>query len=573
MKKNIFIFLFVWLMQTTCACAQTQAIGSAIKEASSDEKQISSLKELTDQQNNATVIIRYGQQGIALAKRLNRPIEQEYFLADLCRGYHKNDDYPKELETALTGLRLSQQLNDEDRICEFSMVVLISYDQGRQYDEGIGYGLMGLQTAEKTKNQFRITQLCDYISQHYMAVGHLDSALKYMRRSNHEATVMHDQNIGFSLYGLGVIQAKLHHPDSALYFYQKAVPAFKGSNIFRTANLIDAYTGIAGIYKSELELDSALYYADKAYQLSKEANQFNSTYEAAGILASLYEGKNDKESLHYYKIAAAAKDSILTADKIKQMLILSRKEEQRRQELIDSLQRRRDYLLWAIGILIVLFILVFYYRRYRLKKQMEIEKIRSNIAADFHDELGSTLSSIALYTEIAGNDDFSNMQRTRNILSQIGESSRKTISAMHDMIWSIQPNKDSMQDVICRMREYAYPLAELKKIILTFVVEKEVQDLNISMEGRKNIFLIFKEALNNAFKYSHASTITIHINKHNQLINLEIKDDGSGFDTDKISQGNGIRNMYKRAEQLGGKLFIKTGTQSGTSIVFLSNGT
>jgi signal transduction histidine kinase len=99
------------------------------------------------------------------------------------------------------------------------------------------------------------------------------------------------------------------------------------------------------------------------------------------------------------------------------------------------------------------------------------------------------------------------MKRTKNILSLIGQSSRGTISAMQDMIWSIQPNKDTMKDLIDRMREYAYPLAELKNVKLIFTIEKEVQNLTISMENRKNIYLIFKEAVNNAFKYSSAGGI------------------------------------------------------------------
>jgi signal transduction histidine kinase len=568
--KNFFLLIF-FNLGTSLLFANQKNIDSLIaelKKAVGTEQQISILKQLSSQQNDAETIIKYAQQGIVLSRKSNLPFEEEYFLYDLCRGYHKNDDYPKELETSLAGLKLSRQLKDEDKNCGFSMIILVSYDLGKQYNEGLPYGFNGLLIAEKTKNRFRIEQLCDYIAQHFMSIGNLDSALIYMRRSNQVGISIHDPNIGFSTYGLGVIQEKLHHTDSALFYYERAVPAFKGSNIFRSSNLIDAYTGIAGIYKNESQYDSALYYAKMAYQLSKEINQINSTYKASEMLASLYEGVNDKESLYYYKIAVAAKDSMITADKTKQMLALSDLEQRRQQELLDSMQRRRNLLLWMGAIFIFIIIVIFFYRRYQLKRQLEIERIRSNIAADFHDELGSTLSSIALYTEIAGKYDFSSKQETRDILSQIGESSRRTISAMQDMIWSIQPKNDTMQDVIYRMREYAFPLAELKNIHLIFKVEKEVQDLTTSMESRKNIYLIFKEALNNAFKYSSANNITINIGVPNQLINLEIKDDGRGFDTLGAYKGNGLRNMHKRTEQMGGNLLIKSGPQTGTSILF-----
>jgi len=568
--KNSFL-LIPLLFSVVISSAQQKKVDSLttlLKSPLTIEQRIAVLKQLSNQQNDAPVIISYAKQGIVLCKKLNRPKDQEYFLADIGRGYYKNDDYPKELEAALTGLRLSRQLNDSDAFCEFSLAVLVSYDQGNEYSNAINYGLTGLHMAEKIKSRFRILQLCNYIALHYVNVNQLDSALNYMQRCYRLSLASHEPNIGFALYGIGLIEGKLHHPDSALSYYKRAVPAFKKSNVFRTRNLIDAYVGIANIYKNEARLDSALYYADLGYQLTKEANQFQSTYEAAGLLATLYEGKNDKQSLHYYKIAAAAKDSLTTADKTKQLLILSSKERQHRQELEDALQKRRSQLYWASGILVSVFALIFYYRRYRIKKELELERIRSNIAADFHDELGSTLSNIALYTEMAVTGNFSDLQRTKNILSLIGESSRGTISAMQDMIWSIQPKNDTMQEVVYRMREFAYPMAELKNTGLIFNVEKEVQGLTLSMDNRKNIYLVFKEALNNAFKYAYAANIIIDISKQHQCVNLQIRDDGKGFDTGNVTAGNGLRNMRKRAVQSGGTLLIQSNEQRGTTILF-----
>ena len=568
--KNSILLPFFMLVNTGlfAQSSHVDSLRALLQKSPAKDQQISLLKQLSSQQNHGPVIISFAQQGFVLATQLNLPAEEEYFLSDLCRGFHKMDNYPKELETALKGLRIAEQLHDDDKICEFAMVILISYDLGKEYDEGLPYGLIGLAMAEKTNNLFRITQLCDYIAQHYTAIGRLDSALIYMRRSNEEAKLIHEANIGFSFYGLGQIQEKLHHPDSALYFYKKAVPAFNASNVFRLSNLINAYTGISSIYKSASNYDSALYYAILAYNLSREANEFNTTYQAAGMLASVYEGKNDKESLHYYKIAELAKDSIITSDKTKQMLMLSGIEQQRRQDLLDAILHRRNQLLWTGGILLAFILLIVFYRRYRSKKRDEIEKIRSSIAADFHDELGSTLSNIALYSEIAGHYDLSDQQRTKNILSQITESSRKTISAMHDMIWSIQPKNDSLEDLLQRMREYAYPLAELKNIYLQFYIESGIQDATINMEERKNIYLIFKEALNNAFKYSEATQLTISIGNRSGGIHLELQDNGVGFEEQKIAKGNGLRNIRKRALQMGGELVLQSSVGQGTLISF-----
>ena len=201
------------------------------------------------------------------------------------------------------------------------------------------------------------------------------------------------------------------------------------------------------------------------------------------------------------------------------------------------------------------------------RDKLEMEKIRSDIAADFHDELGSTLSSIALYSEMAISDSSAD-ERTKNILSLIGESSRGTVSAMQDMIWTIQPKNDKMEEVVYRMREYAYPLAELKNINLKFDVGDDVQKLVLLMEIRKNIYLIFKEALNNAFKYTSATHITIVMSKQENQLVLTLKDDGTGFDPGYEKKGNGLINMHKRAAQIGGILTIKSSKGTGTEILF-----
>jgi len=222
------------------------------------------------------------------------------------------------------------------------------------------------------------------------------------------------------------------------------------------------------------------------------------------------------------------------------------------------------YVLSAIVVLSALYTVY----RYNLN-QLEIRiELRDKIARDFHDELGSTLSSISLYSEMAMNDNFANKKRTKFILSLIGESSRSSVSAMQDMIWTIQPKNDSIQEVVYRMREFAYPLAELKNIKLTLNVEEDMQKLLLSMDARKNIYLIFKEALNNSFKYASASHITINITKQHHRLILEVRDDGEGFDLWNASTGNGIKNMRKRAEQIGGKLVVKSRKGSGTEILF-----
>jgi two-component system sensor histidine kinase UhpB len=269
-----------------------------------------------------------------------------------------------------------------------------------------------------------------------------------------------------------------------------------------------------------------------------------------------------QDSLNHLKLDNYQKANLVTT---MQLQGLNQKNE------LNSLQlsiQNRNMLLVVVGGAILLFVLFVYYRRYRFKKLLEVENIRSNIAADFHDELGSTLSSIALYSEMALRDDLADVQRTKGILSIIGESSRGTVSAMQDMIWTIQPKNDNMHEVINRMREYAFPLAEVKNIDLKLNVDEDVKGIDLPMDTRKNIYLIYKEALNNAFKYASAQSININLTKSQTMLKLSIIDDGKGFDVATARQGNGLRNIRKRADQAGGTLSIVSRQGEGTQILF-----
>ncbi|GAB3942336.1 hypothetical protein GCM10028805_06810 [Spirosoma harenae] len=232
-----------------------------------------------------------------------------------------------------------------------------------------------------------------------------------------------------------------------------------------------------------------------------------------------------------------------------------------------SLQRRNQLLL-ALGMLVLAGGFIYVYRYQRLKKERELEKIRATIAADFHDELGSTLSSIALSSEMVLYSQGEATPQLQSVLSQISESARNTVSAMKDMIWTIEPANDNLEEMVFRMKTYAFPFAEVTNIALNLQIEETIRSVHLSMEKRKNLYLIFKEALNNAFKYSGAKTILVSLTCKKEQLTLEIKDDGRGFDLSTAKRGNGLRNMQKRAAQSDGTLFVQSAPEKGTAVFF-----
>ena len=215
----------------------------------------------------------------------------------------------------------------------------------------------------------------------------------------------------------------------------------------------------------------------------------------------------------------------------------------------------------ALVILVIAGSAIFFYR-YRMRHILMLQKIRNKIAADLHDDIGSTLNSISVYSEVAKKDP----SRRDYALSMIGESSRKIIDSMSDIVWTINPHNDSFDKIIFRMRSLTYNLLKAKKIECTFKSDEELSKINLSMEIRKNFYLIFKEALNNLVKYSEASRASVLVTFENRIVSFVIRDNGIGFDNDSLNSGNGISNMKKRAEEINAELNIESVPGVGTSI-------
>ncbi len=204
----------------------------------------------------------------------------------------------------------------------------------------------------------------------------------------------------------------------------------------------------------------------------------------------------------------------------------------------------------------------------RVRKLKKEHKMRSLIASDLHDDIGSTLNSISVYSSIAENQLGNHLPNTKILLDKMGTASRDMIEKMSDIVWAIHPKNDEFDKVLDRIRFFAAELLSTKNIVFNFKVQDCINELKFEMEVRKNIYLICKEALNNAYKYSQASMITLNFQKINNKLLVEIVDNGIGFESNQLSsQGNGLFNMKARAIEINAVLKIETSAQKGTIIL------
>ena len=201
---------------------------------------------------------------------------------------------------------------------------------------------------------------------------------------------------------------------------------------------------------------------------------------------------------------------------------------------------------------------------------------RLRISRELHDDIGSTLGSISIYSEVAKKRTEKN-ENPNEVLSKIGLVSRELIDKMSDIVWSLNPNHESFEQLQNRMMTFAGMILAPRNIRYDFIAEERLKEIQFTAEQRKNIFLIFKEALYNIVKYAHCKTTDISLCVQNNDFIMMIQDDGKGFDvshtnTNEILSagqylgGNGIKNMKARAEDMDAKLRISSEINKGTSV-------
>lgn len=190
------------------------------------------------------------------------------------------------------------------------------------------------------------------------------------------------------------------------------------------------------------------------------------------------------------------------------------------------------------------------------------ETIRTKVARDLHDDIGSTLSSINIMSQLAIREQGNGSSH----LNKIAENSLRMMENMSDIVWSINPKNDSLEQVVFKMKEFAAEILEPKNIEYVFNIENNIQELKLDVEKRKNIFLIFKEAVNNAAKYSDGSKLTISLLIQHNKLHLSVEDNGKGFEPRVVIRGNGLKNMEDRAVSMKGKMVQKSQPGTGTII-------
>jgi signal transduction histidine kinase len=221
---------------------------------------------------------------------------------------------------------------------------------------------------------------------------------------------------------------------------------------------------------------------------------------------------------------------------------------------------------WFIGLMIsALAAMLYGVHRYRVQQLLHLERIRTRLASDLHDDIGSGLAEIAILTDVA---EVQPVAAGGELLRRAGDRARQLREAMSDIVWSVDPQHGKLIDLIGRIRQTVFSLMESNGTRVTFEAPVDPGAVGLPPDRARHVLLITKEALTNVLRHADASEVSVILRLEHRTLTLEVRDDGCGFDPAETHAGMGLRNLRRRAAESGGELRVESSRCQGTTVIF-----
>jgi signal transduction histidine kinase/ligand-binding sensor domain-containing protein len=217
---------------------------------------------------------------------------------------------------------------------------------------------------------------------------------------------------------------------------------------------------------------------------------------------------------------------------------------------------------FRLGIFMLLAAAFYCLYRYRLLQLKKQHQIRTEIASDLHDDIGSTLNSVKIFAHLARKD-----RETEPHLERIEQSLAEASAGLRDLIWVLDDSQDNVQELLDRIKKFALPVCHANEIEFRCTAAGDLAERPLSKNIKRNLLLILKEAINNSFKYAACTRIELRVDADRNKLVVRVRDDGKGFVDDQITPGYGLRNIRQRAVQIRFDVHIHSSAADGTSIV------
>ncbi|MBS1941067.1 MAG: hypothetical protein JST38_09340 [Bacteroidetes bacterium] len=417
----------------------------------------------------------------------------------------------------------------------------------------------------------------------FRLLGQLDSARHYGQLSmdwfaSHPS--QHDEwALERCIYRRGELLRDIGDDDGALKDFRR-IAELPGA-WWRSAGAAEAAT----ILLKTGRRAEALGMARKAYAYADSCGRLNRREAAtAALKAALRANGRFEEALAVTDSWVEAHDSMLALNGRRALFDMELRESHRTDSMNDAIARQQErqsvqaalqrthsqrnlVMVAALALLLMSALLL---NRYRLKRRLQVEQLRTRLSRDLHDDIGATLSSINILSSVAQRKaEAGDEAGAAASLSGISERTQRLMRNMSDIVWSVDPGRDSMEELLIRMREFGAAVLEPKNIAYRF---ESSGDMSAGMPPmvKSNFYLIFKEAVNNAAKHADATEVSVCLRHEVNGLHMAITDNGKGMAPGTNANGglggNGLRNMRARAAEMKAELRIGAVQPQGTTI-------
>lgn len=491
--------------------------------------------------------------------------------------YRQKQNYKQALLDCDTAISFADKANDDDVRARVSQTFGSIYYRQQAYDQSILYLDKAIALYRKTGNMRMTASGLNNIGLIYKELKDYPKAAAVTLDAIRITDSLKDlTNLSFFNGNMADVYFMMENYPMAIKYVDKAIEY--ASLQQHEMDMAAAWSMKGHIYTAQKKYAEALPYLLNAQAIFAQSGPPDDMQNNADMLAESYAGTgNFVKAYEYLRISKRTGDSIALEkynegiasmqtkfkldEKDKEIQLLAKNKELQQQKL----REKNVYIIASAAVAILALLGIWLaVNRYRLRQQMKELELRNQIAADLHDEVGSSLSSIHMLSQMAtGKTDVSDGQR--NILNKVSSNAKETMDRMSDIVWMIKPGEADATGLTERMKRFAGEICSSRNIIVSTDLAA-LETVKLTMEQRKTIYLIFKEAVNNAVKYSGTGKISIGSSVQNKELILTVRDFGKGFNEAELVRGNGLDNMNNRAKESGGSLAIDSGVEKGTLI-------
>jgi signal transduction histidine kinase len=205
------------------------------------------------------------------------------------------------------------------------------------------------------------------------------------------------------------------------------------------------------------------------------------------------------------------------------------------------------------------------------KEQQRQQNIRNEISTNLHDDLAASLSSLTMYSELSRQRTMQDNPEISSRFDAISQKSREILRLVREVVWDINPSNDQSEEWLERIIAFARDVFDSKQIDLQIDVDSAAYQVILPVLERREVYLIFKEAINNIARHSDATEVKFLTKIPDKNLTISILDNGKGFNEEAVQKGNGLENLQKRADKINAKLTIKSKENEGTEVKLILN--